>query len=51
MLEPCQNFKKKNKLKKKRKREMEETPSDMDFGRVFLVLVSETCQAQVLGQK
>ena len=50
MLEPCQNFKKKIN-KKKRKREMEETSSDMDFGRVFLVLMSETCQAQVLGQK
>ena len=30
---------------------MEETPSDMDFGRVLLVLTSETCRARVLGQK
>ena len=41
----------KKKKERKKEREKEETPSDMDFRRVLLVLVSETCRARVLGQK
>ena len=35
----------KKKKERKKEREKEETPSDMDFRRVLLVLVSETCRA------
>ena len=43
---PCRNLKKEKKKRKERK-----TLLDIDFGRVLLVPVSNSCRTWVLGQK